>query len=79
MRSCKPITREEHIWPIGRNPKFVGERGLKLAYSRRDDVIVALAAISEDTVVVSHFVAINVAVGAALDDPRVTCFRPDSV
>jgi broad specificity phosphatase PhoE len=43
----------------------------------RDDVIFALAAISEDTVVVSHFVAINVAVGAALDDPRVTCFRPD--
>jgi len=40
----KSITREEYIWPMGRKPKLVGERvmgwnGLKLAYSRRYDVI----------------------------------------
>src|SRR5207237_9463094 len=43
----------------------------------RDDVSDALRAVSDDTVVVTHFVAINAAVGAALNDPRVTCFRPD--
>jgi broad specificity phosphatase PhoE len=43
----------------------------------RDAVIDALRAISEDTVVVTHFVAINAAVGVALNDSKVTCFRPD--
>jgi broad specificity phosphatase PhoE len=43
----------------------------------RDAVIEALRALSEDTIVVSHYIAINVAVGNALGDPRVTCFRPD--
>jgi broad specificity phosphatase PhoE len=32
----------------------------------------------DDAVVFSHFIAINVAVGAALDDPRVICFTPDN-
>lgn len=32
----------------------------------------------EDAVVVSHFVAINVAVGAATGDDRVVCFAPDN-
>ena len=43
----------------------------------REAVIEALRALSEDTIVVSHYVAINVAVANALGDPRVTCFRPD--
>jgi broad specificity phosphatase PhoE len=43
----------------------------------RDAVLEALCALSEDTVVVSHYIAINVAVGYALADERVTCFRPD--
>ncbi len=38
----------------------------------------ALLALSEDTVVVSHFIAINVAVGLATDDARVVVFRPDN-
>jgi broad specificity phosphatase PhoE len=42
----------------------------------RKALLDALGALSEDTVVTTHFVAINVAVGAATDDPRVTCFRP---
>ncbi|HZD26542.1 MAG TPA: histidine phosphatase family protein, partial [Alphaproteobacteria bacterium] len=37
-----------------------------------------LLAVPEDTVVVSHFVAINVAVGHALGDDRVVQFRPDN-
>jgi len=42
----------------------------------RQQVIHRLLAIGQETVVVSHFVAINVAVGAALGDDRVICFRP---
>lgn len=42
----------------------------------RQQVIDTLASIKDDSVVVSHFVAINVAVGEALADPRVVCFAP---
>lgn len=44
----------------------------------RKQVLEALLAIRAGTVVVTHFVAINVAVGHALGDDRVTCFRPDN-
>jgi broad specificity phosphatase PhoE len=44
----------------------------------RQGVVDRLLAIPEDSVVVSHFIAINVAVGHALGDDRVTCFRPDN-
>lgn len=42
----------------------------------RAGVIAALRAIDVDTVVVSHFVAINAAVGEATGDDRVICFSP---
>ena len=42
----------------------------------RDDVLQALLGIAQDTVVFTHSVAINVAVGFALRNDRVTCFRP---
>jgi broad specificity phosphatase PhoE len=42
----------------------------------RRTVVETLAALAADTVVVSHFVAINAAVGAATGDDRVQCFRP---
>jgi broad specificity phosphatase PhoE len=44
----------------------------------RGAVIDALLACAEDQVLFTHFVAINVAVGAALGDDRVTCFWPDN-
>lgn len=44
----------------------------------RDDVVATLLDLQQDTVVFSHFVAINVAVGNALGDDRVVCFRPDN-
>ncbi len=44
----------------------------------RDGVIASLVALGEDSVVVSHFIAINAAVGAATGDERVVCFRPDN-
>jgi broad specificity phosphatase PhoE len=44
----------------------------------RKQVLEAILEINRDTVLVSHFVAINVAVGYALGDDRVTCFRPEN-
>jgi hypothetical protein len=36
-----------------------------------------LCGLETSTVITSHFVAINVAVGAATDDDRMICFEPD--
>jgi broad specificity phosphatase PhoE len=44
----------------------------------RDQVVRALLDMECDTVIVSHFVAINVAVGHALRDDRVACFEPEN-
>lgn len=46
--------------------------------SWRDQVVQVLLKIETDAVVVSHFVSINVAVGHALRDDRVTWFRPEN-
>jgi broad specificity phosphatase PhoE len=43
----------------------------------RDAVLHALAQTTTDTVVVTHYIAINAAVGAAVGDDRVVNFRPD--
>ncbi len=42
----------------------------------RERVLRAIRAITTDTVVVTHFLAINAVVGAAMDDDRVTIFAP---
>lgn len=44
----------------------------------RETLIADLCAIDRDTVIFSHFVAINVVAGAALDDDRVVVFSPDN-
>jgi broad specificity phosphatase PhoE len=44
----------------------------------RRGVVDALLAMRDDTVVVTHFVAINAAVGTATGDDRLVCFRPDN-
>ena len=44
----------------------------------REQVVAALLALKTSTVVTSHFIAINVAVGAATQDGRVICFEPDN-
>jgi broad specificity phosphatase PhoE len=43
----------------------------------RSGLVAALAAIAEESVVVTHYVVINAAVGAAIGDDRVQLFRPD--
>jgi broad specificity phosphatase PhoE len=42
----------------------------------RQRVLDALAELSADTIVVTHYIAINVAVGASLGDDRVVNTRP---
>jgi len=42
----------------------------------RERVVASLAECAVDTVVASHFIAINVAVGWATGDDRVICFKP---
>lgn len=44
----------------------------------RDSVLAALAALTVDTVVVSHFIAINAAIGAAVGDDRLVVLRLDN-
>ncbi len=44
----------------------------------RREVIQTLMAIDTDTIVFTHYIAINVAVGHATGDDRVVCFRPDN-
>jgi broad specificity phosphatase PhoE len=44
----------------------------------RNGVVGALMALDADTVVVTHYIAINAAVGAATGDDRVVIFRPDN-
>lgn len=46
--------------------------------SWRQLVLDRVQAIPEDTVVHTHFIAINVIVGAAMGDDRVVCFAPDN-
>ncbi|MDE0941541.1 MAG: histidine phosphatase family protein [Alphaproteobacteria bacterium] len=47
-------------------------------YPWRQGLIDRLLAVQPDTVVICHFVVINVAVGAAENDDRVRLFRPDN-
>jgi broad specificity phosphatase PhoE len=44
----------------------------------RDAVLERVLACDEDTVIHSHFIAINAVVGAALGDDRLVCFAPDN-
>jgi broad specificity phosphatase PhoE len=44
----------------------------------RQGVLDALTRVEGDTVMFTHFIAINVAVGAATGNDRVTCFLPDN-
>jgi broad specificity phosphatase PhoE len=44
----------------------------------RSSVVDRIRAIDTDTVVHSHFIAINVVVGEAMGDDRMVCFTPDN-
>lgn len=44
----------------------------------RQGILERLLGTTEDTVIISHYIAINAAVGHAMADDRVVCFRPDN-
>jgi broad specificity phosphatase PhoE len=44
----------------------------------RDSVVAALLSLDADTVIVTHYIAINAAVGEAIGDDHVVNFRPDN-
>ncbi len=64
------------VWLRETLPRRWSELGEELQ-AWRDSVIAALTASPEDAVVVTHYVAINAAVGAATGDDRVVVFAPD--
>lgn len=64
-------------WEDAKLPENTGNGTLDLLAWRRS-VIDALTGLDGDTVVFSHFIAINVAAGAATGDDRLVAFRPDN-
>lgn len=44
----------------------------------RHGVVAALLALPRDSIIFSHFIAINAAVTHALNDPRMVCFSPEN-
>jgi broad specificity phosphatase PhoE len=64
-------------WADAALPENNGNGALDLL-AWRQSVIDALTGLHGDTVIFSHFIAINVAAGAALGDDRLVAFRPDN-
>jgi broad specificity phosphatase PhoE len=76
--SPKGMTLEERVaWLRGLMAGSWRDASRDLA-AWRERCIATLAAIDRDTVIFSHYVAINVAVGAATGDDRVVVFSPDN-
>ncbi|MBC8420282.1 MAG: histidine phosphatase family protein [Proteobacteria bacterium] len=85
-----PVKIEERVGEIPSPVKGLKERGIWLGHVMtkkwpdlprdlqiwREGVIEALLSFDRDTVVFSHFIAINAAVGKATGDERVVSFRP---
>jgi broad specificity phosphatase PhoE len=69
LRQIMTGTWAETEAPLGHDLNLVGWK---------QSVVDALLELKTDTVIFSHFIAINAAVGHALSDPSVICFRPDN-
>lgn len=68
---------ERAAWLRGVMDKRWDELGDSLA-DWRQGILDALDALTEDTVIVTHFMVINIAIGAALNDPRLVIYWPDN-
>ena len=70
-----PVTRQEWI-------KDILSRGWDemepVLHVWREDLLTAIQSLKQDTVVFTHFIAINAIVGCALKDNRVMVFLPDN-
>lgn len=64
-------------WGEANRPENNGNGALDLL-AWRNAVAAALTELTEDTVIFSHFIAINVAAGFATGDDRLVTFRPDN-
>jgi len=64
-------------WDAAVDPENTGNGKIDLL-AWRQSVVDALTERSEDTVIFSHFIAINVAAGVATGDDRLVAFRPDN-
>ena len=64
-------------WDDAVDPENTGNGRIDLL-AWRQSVVDALTGRSEDTVIFSHFIAINVAAGIATGDDRFVTFRPDN-
>lgn len=64
-------------WDDAALPENTGNGAVDLLGWRKS-VADALTELKEDTVIFSHFIAINVAAGWATDDNRLVTFRPDN-
>jgi broad specificity phosphatase PhoE len=64
-------------WDDAALPENTGNGAVDLLGWRKS-VVDALTELKEDTVIFSHFIAINVAAGWATEDNRLVTFRPDN-
>ena len=64
-------------WTEALTPENTGNGRVDLS-AWRQSVVDALTERTEDTVIFSHFIAINVAAGWATGDNRLVAFRPDN-
>ena len=72
----RPIPRPDHATWLRALMAGTGADHAAVMDPFRARVLGAIRALRADTVVVTHFLAINAVVGAATDDDRVVCFTP---
>ncbi len=68
---------ERAAWLRGAMDKRWDQLGEGVA-TWRQEILDVLGAVSEDTAVVTHFMVINIAAGAAMKDDRLVIFWPDN-
>jgi len=68
---------ERSLWLRAMMPGHWGDQGPDVQ-SWRANVVRALTDLPQDTVIFTHFIAINAAVGAATGSDKVMVFRPDN-
>ena len=72
------ISLEERVWWLRKLMEGTWRTVNPELAAWRENCIATVAAIPQDTVVFSHYVAINVIMGAATNDDRVVVFSPDN-
>ncbi|MEP6623498.1 MAG: histidine phosphatase family protein [Acidimicrobiia bacterium] len=74
--TAPPDPDPDHVTWLRRLVTGLGTDAPEVMVPFRERVLGAIRSITTDTVVVTHYLAINAIVGAATDDDRVTVFAP---